>query len=119
MHASTRRLMPRLVAGAGLALLPLQPVSPAAAQASLAGQVTATGEGAMEGVIVSAKKDGSTVTVGVISDAQGRYSFPTGRLEPGRARRAAALALATSGGEASRHSESRFARSLQGEFRRR
>ncbi|MCC6778123.1 MAG: carboxypeptidase regulatory-like domain-containing protein [Hyphomicrobiales bacterium] len=84
MHASTRRLMPRLVAGATLALLFLQPVSPASAQASLAGQVTATAEGAMEGVIVSAKKDGSTVTVSVISDAQGRYSFPTGRLEPGR-----------------------------------
>lgn len=84
MHASTRRLMPRLVAGATLALLFLQPVSPASAQASLAGQVTATGEGAMEGVVVSAKKDGSTVTVSVISDAQGRYSFPTNRLEPGR-----------------------------------
>ena len=38
----------------------------------------------MEGVIVSAKKDDSTVTVSVISNAQGRYSFPASRLEPGR-----------------------------------
>jgi len=38
----------------------------------------------MEGVLVSAKKAGSTVTVTVVSDAQGRYSFPRARLEPGR-----------------------------------
>src|SRR4029078_10939822 len=35
-------------------------------------------------VIVSAKKDGSTITVSVITNAQGRYSFPAARLEPGR-----------------------------------
>ena len=38
----------------------------------------------MEGVIVSAKKDGSTITISVITNAQGRYSFPAARLEPGR-----------------------------------
>ena len=37
----------------------------------------------MEGVLVSAKRMGSTVTVTVVSDAQGRYSFPANRLEPG------------------------------------
>ena len=37
----------------------------------------------MEGVVVSAKKDGSTITVSVISDGKGRYSFPANRLEPG------------------------------------
>lgn len=37
----------------------------------------------MEGVVVSAKKDGSTITVSVISDNKGRYSFPANRLEPG------------------------------------
>ena len=41
-------------------------------------------EPAMEGVLVSAKKAGSTVTVTVVSDEQGRYSFPADRLEPGR-----------------------------------
>jgi streptogramin lyase len=60
-------------------------VSPAVAQdaAALAGQVASAEEGAMEGVIVSAKKDGSTITVSVISNAQGRYSFPAARLAPG------------------------------------
>lgn len=49
----------------------------------LTGQVTSTDEGPMEGVLVSAKKTGATVTVTVITDEQGRYSFPTGRLDPG------------------------------------
>ena len=51
---------------------------------TLTGQVTSQEEGAMEGVLVSAKKDGSTVTVTVVSDAQGRYSFPAQRLAAGR-----------------------------------
>src|SRR5207248_7883432 len=41
-------------------------------------------EGAMEGVVVSAKKPGSTVTVSVVSNAQGRYSFPASRLSAGK-----------------------------------
>ena len=44
--------------------------------AALGGQVTSAEEGAMEGVLVSAKKAGSTITITVASDAQGRYSFP-------------------------------------------
>jgi len=38
----------------------------------------------MEGVLVSAKKAGSTMTVTVVSDAQGRYRFPITKIEPGR-----------------------------------
>ncbi len=52
--------------------------------AALSGQVTSDAEGAMEGVVVSAKKPGSTVTVSVISDAKGRYSFPADRLPAGK-----------------------------------
>jgi len=37
----------------------------------------------MEGVVISAKGDGSTITVSVMSDRQGRYSFPGNRLGPG------------------------------------
>jgi len=37
----------------------------------------------LEGVLVSAKRAGSTITVTVVSDAQGRYSFARNRLEPG------------------------------------
>jgi virginiamycin B lyase len=60
--------------------------APAAAQggAALAGQVTSAEEGPMEGVVVSAKKSGSTITVSVVTNNQGRYSFPAARLEPGR-----------------------------------
>jgi virginiamycin B lyase len=38
----------------------------------------------MEGVLVSAKRSGSTLTVTVVSDKQGRYSFPAAKLEPGK-----------------------------------
>src|SRR5438094_327208 len=53
------------------------------APVSLPGTVSSQKEGPMEGVIVSAKRDGSTITVSVVSDAQGRYAFPRNRLEPG------------------------------------
>src|SRR5713101_77792 len=77
-----------VVAGAAFALILTNALttSPASAQsaAALVGQVASTEEGPMEGVIVSAKKDGSTITVSVISNDQGRYSFPAARLSPGR-----------------------------------
>jgi virginiamycin B lyase len=53
------------------------------AEVALAGTVTSADEGAMEGVIVSARKTGSTETVSVVSDHAGRYRFPAARLEPG------------------------------------
>ena len=58
---------------------------PSAAQQTapaLSGTVMA-GQEALEGVLVSAKKSGSTVTVTVVSDKDGHYSFPAARLEPG------------------------------------
>ena len=54
--------------------------------ASLTGIVSSDAEGPMEGVLVSAKGLGSTITVTVISDSQWHYSFPAGRLEPGKYR---------------------------------
>ncbi|MGE5367506.1 MAG: carboxypeptidase regulatory-like domain-containing protein [Betaproteobacteria bacterium] len=53
------------------------------APAALTGQVTSDAEGAMEGVVVSARKDGSIVSTSVTTDAKGRYAFPENRLEPG------------------------------------
>jgi len=38
----------------------------------------------MEGVIIGAKKAGSTITTWVVSNAQGQYIFPRERLEPGK-----------------------------------
>jgi len=59
--------------------------APAAAQAStaLTGRVSSAEEGAMEGVVVSAKKAGSTVTVSVVSDDRGRFAFPSSKLGSG------------------------------------
>src|SRR5215475_9980955 len=55
----------------------------AQAPGALTGQVSSAKEGAMEGVVVSAKRTGSTITVSVVTDEKGRYSFPAERLEPG------------------------------------
>jgi streptogramin lyase len=56
----------------------------AQAAAVLVGQVSSAEEGAMEGVVVSAKKAGSTITVSVVSDEKGHFSFPAGKIEPGQ-----------------------------------
>jgi hypothetical protein len=50
---------------------------------ALSGQVGSAEEATMEGVVVTAKRDGSTISVSVVSDAKGRYAFPAARLEPG------------------------------------
>jgi streptogramin lyase len=50
---------------------------------TLSGSVSSAQEGAMEGVLVSAQKAGSPITVTVVSDAHGRFRFPDGRLSPG------------------------------------
>jgi streptogramin lyase len=74
-----------ITAGLTLALLTAPGYVAAQAQApvALSGQVTSAEEGAMEGVLVNAKKTGSNITVTVVSDKEGRYSFPAARLEPG------------------------------------
>ena len=51
--------------------------------AALSGTITSREEGPMEGVLVSAQREGSPITVTVVSDAQGRFRFPEGRLVPG------------------------------------
>jgi streptogramin lyase len=50
---------------------------------ALTGKVTSQAEGAMEGVLVGAKKVGSTISTWVVSNAQGQYGFPRERLGPG------------------------------------
>ena len=45
--------------------------------------MTSAKEGNMEGVLVTAKKDGSNVSFTVISDEKGHYAFPADRLVPG------------------------------------
>jgi len=60
---------------------------PALAQTTataLTGIVSSTEEKAMEGVLVSASKTGSPVTVTVVTDKDGRFSFPVSKLTPGQ-----------------------------------
>ena len=51
---------------------------------ALTGQVSSMEDGQMEGVLVSARQDGSTVTVTVVSDERGRFAFPATKVAPGR-----------------------------------
>src|SRR5215467_5074181 len=79
------KFLSSLTAGFALAAAALFS-APVAAQTGIAltGTVTSAEEGPMEGVLVSAKKAGSTITVTVVSDKDGRYGFPAARLAPGQ-----------------------------------
>ena len=82
----TKRVL--LIAGGVLAAILLQIASArlhaeAQTASALSGQVTSAEEGPMEGVVVSAKKDGSTISISVVTNAAGRFAFPAARLEPG------------------------------------
>jgi virginiamycin B lyase len=70
---------------AAAAAFALQMAFPALAQnaAALSGDVSSAKEGPMEGVVVSARKDGATITVSVVSDDKGHFSFPATRLDAG------------------------------------
>jgi virginiamycin B lyase len=75
-----------LLAAFGVAMVAAFP-SAASAQApvaALTGLVGSAEETTMEGVLVSATRAGSNITVTVVSGADGRYSFPGSRLGPGR-----------------------------------
>jgi virginiamycin B lyase len=82
----TRRLLQIFAAGFALMLLPSaqQIAAQNGSAPALTGKVTSEAEGAMEGVVVSAKKAGSIVTMSVITDAQGQYRFPVNRLGAGK-----------------------------------
>jgi virginiamycin B lyase len=86
MEMRTRRLL--LIAGGALAAIVFQPASgrlraESLMPSALGGLVTSTEEGPMEGVVVNAKKDGSTISISVVTNAAGRFAFPAARLEPG------------------------------------
>jgi streptogramin lyase len=78
-----RHLSRLIIVGLTLGFLAAGPRPLIAQDVALSGQVTSAEEGAMEGVIVSAKRNGSNITVSVITDQQGRYAFPAKRLDPG------------------------------------
>ncbi|HVZ61912.1 MAG TPA: carboxypeptidase regulatory-like domain-containing protein [Terriglobales bacterium] len=66
-----------------IAALPLLGASPKESQVSLRGVVSSPSEERMEGVLVSARKPGGTISVTVVSGATGEYSFPRTKLAPG------------------------------------
>src|SRR5258707_382742 len=75
-----------LVTGAAVAVSVLQSAFDSAlaqAAAKLAGQVASPEGGNMEGVVVTAKKAGSTIAISVVSDAEGKFIFPAAKIEPG------------------------------------
>src|SRR5262245_50474055 len=56
----------------------------APASAALTGTVRSAKEGLMEGVLISARRNGSPITTTVVTNAQGVYAFPQARLDPGQ-----------------------------------
>ena len=56
----------------------------AASGQGLSGNVSSAAEPTMVGVLVTAKKDGSSIAVTVVSDDKGYYSFPADRIGPGK-----------------------------------
>ena len=64
--------------------------------AALTGTVSSAKEGLMEGVVVSAKKTGSTITISVATDDKGRFSFPATGSSPASTRSASAPSATTS-----------------------
>jgi hypothetical protein len=72
MHS--RNLLLALAAAAmtlGITLVPVQAQTPMA----LSGQVSSAADGPMEGVVVSAKREGSTATISVVSDGTGKFGI--------------------------------------------
>ena len=59
-------------------------IAQASDSVALSGVISSQQEGLMEGVVVSARRDGANFTVSVVSDAKGKYSFPRTHLEPGK-----------------------------------
>jgi hypothetical protein len=82
-----RTLTRWLAAAGGIALLLSGAAfSGAGAQSpapALTGQVSAADAGALEGVLVSAQKSQSSITITVVSDQNGRFSFPAAKLSSG------------------------------------
>src|SRR5438105_4016142 len=77
-------LMLTLAATAAAMVLPaVSDAVRAEGQAALTGIVSSAAEGKMEGVVVTAQRPASIVQVSVTTDAEGRYSFPGNRLQPG------------------------------------
>src|SRR5262245_24333453 len=52
--------------------------------AALTGTVSSEQEPRMEGVVVTARREGSPISVSVVTDANGKYAFPQSHVQPGQ-----------------------------------
>src|SRR5688572_13198505 len=76
-------ILSALVVAMWLSMASLPVSAQSGSRVALSGTVTSQAEGIMEGVVVSARRDGANMTVSVVTDARGRYTFPRTHLEPG------------------------------------
>ena len=82
----SKRRIASPAAVAAVAVWLIMSAGPAAAQVTppaLSGKIASDRGSPMEGVLVSAKKASGTITVTVVSDANGDYAFPADRLAAG------------------------------------
>jgi virginiamycin B lyase len=84
----TVRGIPLMFAVSGLAALLIHAgadwsLLQAQAGVALTGRVISDAEGPMEGVVVTARKEGSTISMSVVTDNRGRYNFPEAKLGSG------------------------------------
>ena len=79
----TRTLTWTLAVSLAVAALAAPTALRAQGGSALTGVVRSEAEGVMEGVVVTARRDGATFDVSVVSDAKGRYRFPRTHLAPG------------------------------------
>jgi virginiamycin B lyase len=65
------------------ATAPIFSATPGPESVALKGEVSSSEEGRMEGVVVSASRADTPITISVLSDQQGQYRFPRSKLAPG------------------------------------
>ena len=83
MKVTGRALAAVAAAVAVVASLTALPTISAQGTIALSGGVSSQSEGRMEGVVVTARREGANFDVSVVSDAEGTYRFPTTHLAPG------------------------------------
>src|SRR2546423_8389113 len=85
-HTQTRRrncIVFLIIAGWGLTGCSRHSPQQMKSDAALSGTVSSAAEAKMEGVLVSAKREGSRITVTVVSDREGHFEFPASRMPAG------------------------------------
>jgi len=80
---NSRLLVMTGIAAALIVSAAVRPGVVAQGGSALSGVVRSEAEGTMEGVVVTARREGATFDVSVVSDARGTYSFPRTHLTPG------------------------------------